>query len=112
MYGWGYCGGGPGAFSSWPRSPAGLRRAIKWLIIWPVVAMKTLGPIVGEHRIRMGGRTRERRRSHSAKIRRRKIAIASTALVVVIGLAIFAANGGVTGLFDVQGTDIPPVDEH
>lgn len=38
--------------------------------------------------------------------------IASAALVAVIALAIFAANGGVAGLFDVQGSDIPPVDEH
>jgi|GEM_PF-1652975 len=60
----------------------------------------------------MGGRTRGRRRSHSAKIRRRKIIIASTALVVVMGLAVFAANGGVTALFNVQGTDIPSVDAH
>jgi hypothetical protein len=60
----------------------------------------------------MGGRIRARRRSHSARIRRRKIVIASAALVAVIALAIFAANGGVTGLFDVQGSDIPPVDEH
>jgi hypothetical protein len=60
----------------------------------------------------MGGRTGGRRRSHSAKIRRRKIVIASAALVVVISLAVFAANGGVTGLFDVQGSDIPPVDAH
>jgi hypothetical protein len=61
----------------------------------------------------MGGRTRgRRRRSHSAKIRRRKIIIASTALVAVMGLAVFAANGGVTMLFNVQGSDIPPVDGH
>ena len=60
----------------------------------------------------MGGRTRGRRRSHSAKIRRRKILIASVALAVVISLAVFAANGGVTGLFEVQGSDIPPVDTH
>lgn len=66
----------------------------------------------GERRITMGGRTRGRRRSHSGQIRRRKIIIASTALVVVISLAIFAANGGVTGLFEVQGSDIPPVDAH
>jgi hypothetical protein len=68
--------------------------------------------IVRGGQITMGGRTRGRRRSHSAKIRRRKIVIASAALVAVIALAIFAANGGVTGLFDVQGSDIPPVDEH
>jgi hypothetical protein len=60
----------------------------------------------------MGGRTRGRRRSHSTKIRRRKIAIASAALVVVISLAVFAANGGVTGLFNVEGSDLPPVDTH
>jgi hypothetical protein len=60
----------------------------------------------------MGGRARGRRRSHSAKIRRRKIIIASAALIVVIGLAVFAANGGMTGLFEVQGSDIPPVDGH
>jgi hypothetical protein len=29
-----------------------------------------------------------------------------------MGLAVFAANGGVTALFNVQGTDIPPVDGH
>jgi hypothetical protein len=33
-------------------------------------------------------------------------------LVVVISLAVFAANGGVTGLFTVQGSDIPPIDTH
>jgi len=60
----------------------------------------------------VGGRTRVRGRSHSAKIRRRKIVIASAALIVVIALAVFAANGGVTGLLDVQGSDIPPVDTH
>jgi hypothetical protein len=60
----------------------------------------------------MGGRTRGRRRSHSAKIRRRKLFIASVALVVVIGLAVWAANGGVTGLFEAEGSDIPPVDAH
>ncbi len=84
------------------------------MIIGPVVAMKMPGAALivrGEHNP-MGGRTRGRRRSHSAKIRRRKIVIASAALVAVIALAIFAANGGVTGLFDVQGSDIPPVDEH
>lgn len=71
----------------------------------------TTSIVRGEHNP-MGGRTRGRRRSHSARIRRRKIVIASVALVAVIALAIFAANGGVTGLFDVQGSDIPPVDEH
>jgi hypothetical protein len=45
------------------------------------------------------------------KIRRRKIVIASAALVVVIGLAVFAASGGATALFDVREPDIPPVDE-
>lgn len=83
------------------------------MIIGPVVAMNTPGAIiVRESMFTMGGRTRGRRRSHSAKIRRRKIVIASAALVAVIALAVFAANGGVTGLFDVQGSDIPPVDTH
>lgn len=68
--------------------------------------------IIRENRIAMGGRARGRRRSHSAKVRRRKIIIASTALIVVTSLAIFAATGGMSGWFDVQGTDIPPVDEH
>ncbi|HWU72382.1 MAG TPA: hypothetical protein VN137_02795 [Sphingomonas sp.] len=84
------------------------------MIIGPVAAMKmsvATSIVRGEHNP-MGGRIRGRRRSHSAKIRRRKIVIASAALVAVIALAIFAANGGVTGLFDVQGSDIPPVDEH
>ncbi len=60
----------------------------------------------------MGGRTRGRRRSHSARVRRRKLVIATTALVVVVGLAAFAATGGVLNLFTVQGTDIPGTDAH
>lgn len=60
----------------------------------------------------MGGRTRGRRRSHSAKVKRRKLVVATTALVVVIGLAVFAATGGVMNLFSVQGTDIPESDGH
>lgn len=60
----------------------------------------------------MGGRVRGRRRSPSARVRRRKIVIASAALVIVIALAVFAASGGVTALFDVEGSDIPPVDTH
>jgi len=60
----------------------------------------------------MGGRTRGRRRSHSARVRRRKLVIAATALVVVMGLAVFAATDGVTNLFNVQGSDIPDVDTH
>ncbi len=60
----------------------------------------------------MGGRTRGRGRSHSARVRRRKFIIAATALVVVMGLAVFAATGGVLNLFTVQGTDIPDTDGH
>jgi hypothetical protein len=60
----------------------------------------------------MGGRTRGRRRTHSARVKRRKLVIAATALVVVMGLAVFAATGGVVTLFTVQGTDIPDIDAH
>lgn len=60
----------------------------------------------------MGGRTRGRRQSHSARVKRRKLVIATTALVVVMGLAVFAATGGVLNLFEVQGTDIPDTDAH
>lgn len=60
----------------------------------------------------MGGRTRGRRRSHSAKVKRRKLVIAATALIVVMSLAVFAATGGVLNLFTVQGTDIPDTDAH
>jgi Na+-driven multidrug efflux pump len=60
----------------------------------------------------MGGRTLGRRRSHSARVKRRKLVIAATALVVVMGLAVFAATGGVLNLFTVQGTDIPDTDAH
>jgi hypothetical protein len=59
----------------------------------------------------MGGRTR-RRQSHSTRVKRRKLIIATTALVVVMGLAVFAATGGVLNLFTVQGTDIPDTDAH
>jgi hypothetical protein len=45
-------------------------------------------------------------------VKRRKLVIAATALVVVIGLAVFAATGGVLNLFTVQGTDIPDSDGH
>jgi hypothetical protein len=45
-------------------------------------------------------------------VKRRKLVIATTALVVVIGLAVFAATGGVMNLFSVQGTDIPDTDAH
>ncbi|WP_066823599.1 hypothetical protein [Sphingomonas mali] len=60
----------------------------------------------------MGGRTRGRRRSHSAKIRRHKILIASVALVVVMGLAVFAASYQVSELFNIEESDLPPVDAH
>jgi hypothetical protein len=45
-------------------------------------------------------------------VKRRKLIIATTALVVVIGLAVFAATGGVLNLFTIQGTDIPETDAH
>jgi hypothetical protein len=45
-------------------------------------------------------------------VKRRKLVIAATALVVVMGLAVFAATGGVLNLFTVQGTDIPDTDAH
>ena len=68
--------------------------------------------VVRESGFRMGGRTRGRRRSHSARVRRRKLVIAGTALVVVMGLAVFAATGDVTNLFTVQVADIPDTDAH
>jgi hypothetical protein len=45
-------------------------------------------------------------------VKRRKLVIAMTALALVIGLAVFAATGGVLNVFNVQGTDIPDTDGH
>lgn len=60
----------------------------------------------------MGGRTRGRRRSHSARVKRRKLLIAAAGLIIVSAFAVFAATGGVLNLFSVQGSDIPDPDGH
>lgn len=63
-------------------------------------------------KVNMGGRIQGQRRSRSGRVRRRKIFIASAGLILVAGLAAFAANGGFAELFNVEKTDIPDIDQH